>query len=81
MEYYSSHTKRIRRKRQRHPPQPTVIPPGIGASTGRPLRSEGWAVRYEYKMATFAEFRAEEELARKSVRRLDGLHFYAESLL
>lgn len=67
MEYYSSHTKRIRRKKQRNPHQATVIHPGAGASTGRPLRSEGWAVRYEYKMATFAEFRAEEELARKLV--------------
>lgn len=65
------------------------LPPGSGPITGRPLRNEGWIVRYEvrssrplklsqlkaqtfaaqYKMATFAEFRMETELARKSVTR------------
>lgn len=29
------------------------------------LRPEGWTVRYEYKMACFAEFRGEDEVALK----------------
>jgi hypothetical protein len=33
----------------------------------RPLRPEGWSVRYEYKMACFAEFRGEDEVALKLV--------------
>jgi hypothetical protein len=65
LEYYSAHTKRVRRKKSRFPQQGTPLPPGSGPSTGRPLRSEGWIVRYDYKMATFAEFRMEDELARK----------------
>ena len=36
----------------------------------RPLRPEGWTVRYEYKMACFAEFRGEDEVALKYVPRL-----------
>ncbi|KAK0459106.1 Gryzun, putative trafficking through golgi-domain-containing protein [Desarmillaria tabescens] len=35
------------------------------AGTIRPLRPEGWTVRYEYKMACFAEFRGEDEVALK----------------
>ena len=67
MDYYSAHSKRVRRKKSRYPHQAMPLPPGTGPTTGRPLRSEGWTVRYEYKMATFAEFRMEEELARKFV--------------
>ena len=36
-----------------------------GMNIARPLRSEGWTVRYEYKMACFAEFRSEDEVALK----------------
>ena len=35
------------------------------AGIARPLRPEGWTVRYEYKMACFAEFRGEDEVALK----------------
>jgi trafficking protein particle complex subunit 11 len=35
--------------------------------SARPLRPEGWTVRYEYKMACFAEFRGEFEVALKWV--------------
>jgi hypothetical protein len=66
-DYYGAHSKRVRRKKNRYSHQATSLPPGSGPSTGRPLRSEGWTVRYEYKMATFAEFRMEDELARKFV--------------
>ncbi|KAI0261262.1 Gryzun, putative trafficking through golgi-domain-containing protein [Gloeopeniophorella convolvens] len=57
VEYYTSHSKRVRRKRNRHA-QGTAGP-------ARPLRPEGWTVRYEYKMACFAEFRGEYEVALK----------------
>ncbi|KAF8331398.1 Gryzun, putative trafficking through golgi-domain-containing protein [Cantharellus anzutake] len=60
-DYYTAHTKRVRRKKSR----PAHIPASSGPTIGRPLRNEGWIVRYEYKMATFAEFRMEDELARK----------------
>ncbi|KAG7449712.1 uncharacterized protein BT62DRAFT_1002032 [Guyanagaster necrorhizus] len=69
VEYYTSHSKRVRRKRNRHTqavssysnPLSPVGHPG----TIRPLRPEGWTVRYEYKMACFAEFRGEDEVALK----------------
>lgn len=41
-----------------------LSPLGAGHSP-RPLRPEGWTVRYEYKMACFAEFRGEDEVALK----------------
>ncbi|RDB24899.1 Trafficking protein particle complex subunit 11 [Hypsizygus marmoreus] len=66
LEYYTAHSKRVRRKRNRHSqavsyPNP---PPGM-PNIARPLRPEGWTVRYEYKMACFAEFRGEDEVALK----------------
>ncbi|THH33085.1 hypothetical protein EUX98_g1139 [Antrodiella citrinella] len=68
LDYYTNHSKRVRRKRNRHS-QGTVhaipvSPLGAGNSP-RPLRPEGWTVRYEYKMACFAEFRGEDEVALK----------------
>lgn len=69
LEYYTSHSKRVRRKRNRHSqsvssynPPPLV---SMGVVSTRPLRPEGWTVRYEYKMACFAEFRGEDEVALK----------------
>lgn len=69
VEYYTSHSKRVRRKRNRHSqsvssynPPPLV---SMGVASTRPLRPEGWTVRYEYKMACFAEFRGEDEVALK----------------
>ncbi|KAL6305207.1 Gryzun, putative trafficking through golgi-domain-containing protein [Sparassis latifolia] len=69
LEYYTNHSKRVRRKRNRHS-QITAsyaVPhsPIGAANAARPLRSEGWTVRYEYKMACFAEFRGEYEVALK----------------
>ncbi|EJT96878.1 hypothetical protein DACRYDRAFT_112219 [Dacryopinax primogenitus] len=77
--YYANHSKSTRRKRSRpHPGGVGVGGPGAGGAGagggtgggaggggGRPLRPEGWAVRYEYKMGVWAEFRGEWELARK----------------
>ncbi|EUC61804.1 glutathione transferase omega-1 [Rhizoctonia solani AG-3 Rhs1AP] len=68
LEYYVAHSKRVRRKRNRHNHGSTVPAPShlsAGSGSGRPLGPQGWAVRYEYKMATFAEFRDEQEVARK----------------
>ncbi|KAI6029321.1 Gryzun, putative trafficking through golgi-domain-containing protein [Pisolithus microcarpus] len=68
IDYYTSHSKRVRRKRNRHSQAVSSYnPPAtlVGATTPRPLRPEGWTVRYEYKMAAFAEFRGEDEVALK----------------
>ena len=46
-----------------------TCPPGFSTrAPAQPLRAQGWIVRYEYKMACFAEFRGEEEVARKCAR-------------
>ncbi|KZT21090.1 hypothetical protein NEOLEDRAFT_1244812 [Neolentinus lepideus HHB14362 ss-1] len=69
IEYYTSHSKRVRRKRNRHAQSSTsfssALSPLGSAGAPRPLRPEGWTVRYEYKMACFAEFRGEDEVALK----------------
>lgn len=71
VEYYTNHSKRVRRKRNRHAQAAASLPPlppgGLTTGVARPLRPEGWTVRYEYKMACFAEFRGEDEVALKSV--------------
>ncbi|KAG1830148.1 Gryzun, putative trafficking through golgi-domain-containing protein [Suillus variegatus] len=69
LEYYTSHSKRVRRKRNRHSQSVSSYNPpalvSMGVANTRPLRPEGWTVRYEYKMACFAEFRGEDEVALK----------------
>ncbi|KAG2016097.1 glutathione transferase omega-1 [Coprinopsis cinerea AmutBmut pab1-1] len=68
LEYYTAHSKRVRRKRNRHSQATTYTNPAIALANpnvARPLRPEGWTVRYEYKMACFAEFRGEDEVALK----------------
>ncbi|KAF9228502.1 hypothetical protein BS17DRAFT_773840 [Gyrodon lividus] len=69
VEYYTSHSKRVRRKRNRHSQAVSSYNPAplvpVGVASTRPLRPEGWTVRYEYKMACFAEFRGEDEVALK----------------
>lgn len=68
VEYYTAHSKRVRRKRNRHSQAHSSYPgpPAVsGLNIPRPLRPEGWTVRYEYKMACFAEFRSEDEVALK----------------
>ncbi|KAK0212298.1 hypothetical protein DFS33DRAFT_1482222 [Desarmillaria ectypa] len=60
---------RIRRKPNRHTQTVSSysnpLSPVRHAGTIQPLRPEGWTVRYEYKMACFAEFRGEDEVALK----------------
>ncbi|TFK21997.1 glutathione transferase omega-1 [Coprinopsis marcescibilis] len=69
LEYYTAHSKRVRRKRNRHSQStPSYTNPALALANpniARPLRPEGWTVRYEYKMACFAEFRGEDEVALK----------------
>ena len=64
IEYYTAHAKRVRRKRNRHATSSLSRGSSLPGSA-LPLRPEGWTVRYEYKMACFAEFRGEEEVALK----------------
>ncbi|PVF96750.1 hypothetical protein CPB86DRAFT_736228 [Serendipita vermifera] len=67
IEYYTAHSKRVRRKRNKHASSAYSGYPTSGIVTTRavPLRPIGWTVRYEYKLGTFAELRFEEEVARK----------------
>ncbi|KAL4248314.1 hypothetical protein ABKN59_006671 [Abortiporus biennis] len=66
VEYYTNHSKRVRRKRNKHAQASSGYQLPLSPSYGsRPLRPEGWTVRYEYKMACFAEFRGEDEIALK----------------
>ncbi|KAI1785207.1 Gryzun, putative trafficking through golgi-domain-containing protein [Ganoderma leucocontextum] len=68
LEYYTNHSKRVRRKRNRHSQASSYqipITPLVSTGIARPLRPEGWTVRYEYKMACFAEFRGEDQVALK----------------
>ena len=83
IEYYTSHSKRVRRKRNKHnyshahAPSISATPSNASSSSHSHskasvdtsprafLRPEGWAVRYDYKMASFAEFRGEDEVALK----------------
>ncbi|GAA6061932.1 hypothetical protein JCM10212_001500 [Sporobolomyces blumeae] len=52
VDYYREHGRRVRRKRARQPPK--------GG-----LSERGWNVRYDYKLALFAEMRGEVEVALK----------------
>lgn len=81
VDYYTSHSKRVRRKRNRHTHGSSIgyLTPAVSSvPVTRPLRPEGWTVRYEYKMACFAEFRGEDEVALKYVSFVDssGLSTY-----
>jgi hypothetical protein len=61
IEYYRDLSKHARRKRGRSTvPLPTV-PPTSG--TSQVLPSQGWNVRYEFKLGVFAEFRQEMDAA------------------
>ncbi|WVF72135.1 hypothetical protein IAT40_006947 [Kwoniella sp. CBS 6097] len=69
MEYYSTHAKRVRRKRSRVPVSQTALSPvGGQVPTGfgpRPLGPQGWAVRYDWKAGWFAEVRGDFDVARR----------------
>ncbi|KAK2463095.1 hypothetical protein APHAL10511_004750 [Amanita phalloides] len=66
IDYYTAHSKRVRRKRNRHSQAvPSYTLPTSSTNIARPLRPEGWTIRYEYKMGCFAEFRGENDVALK----------------
>ncbi|TYJ56593.1 hypothetical protein B9479_002685 [Cryptococcus floricola] len=64
-EYYSLHTKRVRRKRSRLPSNPPINSPVTTSSGQKILSPQGWAVRYDWKLGWFAEIRGEVEMARR----------------
>lgn len=61
VEYYRDLSKHARRKRNRGSvPAPTLSPVW---GTSQTLSSQGWNVRYDFKLGVFAEFRQEMETA------------------
>lgn len=72
VEYYRDLTKHARRKKNRGQiPLPT-IPPTRG--TSQALGVQGWAIRYDFKLGVFAEFRQEMDAAgRHYTSALDAL--------
>ncbi|CAG8498132.1 7467_t:CDS:10 [Ambispora gerdemannii] len=67
--YYRELGKRIKKKRSKLPPASVgFVPPSsdqLPNMTPQPLGIQGWMIRYDYKMATFAEFRQEIDTAIK----------------
>ncbi|KAJ5151832.1 hypothetical protein N7492_010127 [Penicillium capsulatum] len=61
VEYYRDLSKHARRKRNRSSIPPPTAPPTSG--TSQTLSSQGWNVRYEFKLGIFAEFRQEMDAA------------------
>ncbi|CAG8921825.1 unnamed protein product [Penicillium salamii] len=61
VEYYRDLSKHARRKRNRGNIPPPTAPPTTG--TSQTLSSQGWNVRYEFKLGVFAEFRQEMDAA------------------
>jgi len=64
IEYYRDLSKHSRRKRNRGIIPPPTIPPTTG--TSQTLSSQGWNVRYDFKLGVFAEFRQEMDAAVRS---------------
>lgn len=60
IEYYRDLSKHARRKKTRGAPPPP------NAGTLQALSSQGWNVRYEFKLGVFAEFRQEMDAAARS---------------
>ncbi|KZT35207.1 hypothetical protein SISSUDRAFT_1064673 [Sistotremastrum suecicum HHB10207 ss-3] len=73
IEYYTAHSKRVRRKRGSMPSLSAIHP----HSAGPLLSPAGWHIRYEFKQACFAELRGENEVALKHyLQTLHLLHEY-----
>lgn len=64
IEYYRDLSKHSRRKRNRGVIPPPTAPPTSG--TSQTLSSQGWNVRYDFKLGVFAEFRQEMDSAVRS---------------
>ncbi|PKC06517.1 hypothetical protein RhiirA5_419462 [Rhizophagus irregularis] len=67
LNYYREHGKRVKRKRSRLPsPSGNFMRPPLSEKSSmspQPLGIQGWMIRYDYKLATFAEFRQDMEAA------------------
>ncbi len=75
VEYYRDLSKHTRRKRSRTSVPPPTAPPTFG--TSQTLPSQGWNLRYEFKLGVFAEFRQEMDAARRNYESAyDGLFSY-----
>ncbi|KAH9473102.1 hypothetical protein Pst134EA_000182 [Puccinia striiformis f. sp. tritici] len=69
IDYYREHSRRVRRKRSRSSSNAfsqSTSYHQAGQPVITPLGAQGWSVRRDYKLATFAEFRQEYEVAIKS---------------
>ncbi|EED20258.1 conserved hypothetical protein [Talaromyces stipitatus ATCC 10500] len=64
VDYYRDLSKHARRKRNRGTIPPPTVPPTQG--TSQTLSTQGWNVRYEFKLGVFAEFRQEMEAAQRN---------------
>lgn len=64
VEYYRDLSKHARRKRNRGIIPPPTVPPTSG--TSQTLSSQGWNVRYDFKLGVLAEFRQEMDAAVRS---------------
>ena len=73
LNYYREHNKRIKRKKTMAASSPIYNNTNYNSSmlidyspsTPIPLGIHGWMTRYDYKLATFAEFRQELDTALK----------------
>lgn len=63
IDYYRDLTKHSRRKRGRAAPPPLTAAASRG--TSQVLTVNGWNVRYDFKLAVFAEFRQEMDVAQR----------------
>ncbi|KAG9239451.1 Gryzun, putative trafficking through golgi-domain-containing protein [Amylocarpus encephaloides] len=64
IEYYRDLSKHARRKRNRGIVPPPTAPPTSG--TSQTLSSQGWNIRYDFKLGVFSEFRQEMDAAVRS---------------
>ncbi|ETN36635.1 uncharacterized protein HMPREF1541_08913 [Cyphellophora europaea CBS 101466] len=76
IEYYRDLSKHARRKRNRNvTPQPTIPP-----ASAHVLASQGWVVRYEFKLGVFGEFRQEMDAACRNYETAYDSLFAAEMI-
>lgn len=66
MDLYATHYRANRKKRAKLPANPQAVPyPATAPPGARPLSTQGWAARYDYKAAWWAEGRGDVDLARR----------------
>lgn len=66
MDLFATHYRANRKKRAKLPANPQAVPyPATAPPGGRPLNTQGWAARYDYKAGWWAEGRGDVDLARR----------------